>query len=620
MPAWRAHRTASAQDKHSVTVQVMNEQALDDLATATTIEQQTYAEQVRLLYHNAPAGISVNLVNAAIVAAILWGLLSSGMLLAWLGSVLLVALLRGLLLWKYRVADDGQRAAARWGLLFCVGSAAAGLTWGAIAFLTMLYLDLPYEVFVTFVAGGMMLGGMAVNGALLPAYLAFLLPAGLPVAFGFFVQAGSVYAAMGALSMVFIVAMHVLGRNINASIVRAIQLARELEAANRQLRTEVAERKRVEAALREEERRYALATSAGRVGIWDWNLETNELHLDPSLQALLGYADHGIRTHLDDWAKFVHPDDREPIRKKANDHLQGLTPQYELTHRMLHRDGRVRWFIARGSVLKDAGGKPCRIVGTATDITERRLAEEQARQHQAELAHVVRLSTLGEMSTTLAHELNQPLGAIANYSQACLRFLRGGTGRTAVLVDALEQITEQAQRASEIIRRIRAFVGKSDDRPTPIDCNALVMEAVQLIEMEARQQGVELQVALAEPVPRVFVDALQIQQVVLNIAHNAIEAMVGAVTKERRLIIRTELTSPGWLEVSLEDTGPGLAPALLKRIFEPFYTTKTYGMGMGLAISRSVIEAYGGRLWAESAGERGTTFRFTVPIASLYTG
>ncbi len=132
------------------------------------------------------------------------------------------------------------------------------------------------------------------------------------------------------------------------------------------------DRKRSEEALRESQERYALTTSAGQVGIWDWKLETNEIYLDPNLKAMLGYEDHEIRNHFDDWGRFVHPDDVEQVMAKANAHLKGLTPQYEVTHRMLHKDGSIRWFLARGNAIRDANGKPYRVLGTDSDVTERK--------------------------------------------------------------------------------------------------------------------------------------------------------------------------------------------------------------------------------------------------------
>lgn len=596
----------------------MSHEAVRGPALSPGMRERTVAEQVRLLYRNGPTGIVVNLVNAAIVTVLLWNSMPPGILFSWLAAVVLVAVLRVMLLWKYRRSTPREAEFRRWGLLFSLGLAASGTSWGAMGLLATLYLTLPYQVFVAFVVGGMMLGGLAVSGAMMPAYLAFMLPAGLPLAAGFIIRLDPLNLAMGALALVFTVALYFLGRNINEGMVRAIRLLQELETTNERLQAEIIERKRVEAALREGEKRYALATSAGRVGIWDLDLKTHEIHLDPSLKGMLGYADHEITNRLEDWERYVHPDDREQVMEKVQAHLRGVTPEYEALHRMLHRDGSIRWFVARGTALRDSEGRPCRLVGTDTDVTERRLAEEQARQRQAELAHVARLSTLGEMTTTLAHELNQPLGAIANYSQACWRTLKANTDAPEMLFSALEQITAQARRAGEIVRRLRMFVRKSDGMRRPTDINALVTETLQFIETDTRERRVQLQLDLATALPVVHVDAVQVQQVLLNLIRNAIEAMNGVSRDARTLIICTQLASESSLRLRVRDTGPGLDEVAMQRVFESFYTTKPHGVGMGLSISRSIVEAHGGRIWVEAPADGGVEFNFTLPLRPMY--
>ncbi len=597
----------------------MSHQAAHRSGPLLSREERTLAEQVRLLYRNGPVGIIVNLLNAVIVVVVLYELIPAWILFDWLALVVLVAGLRVLLLLNYRWSTRREANFRRWGLLFCLGLAASGTTWGALGLLATVYLTLPYQIFVAFVVGGMMLGGLAVSGAMMPAYIVFMLPAGLPMALGFIIRLDPLYLAMGALALVFTVALCFLGRNINESVVRAIRLLQELEATNEQLQTEIAERKRAEAALLESEKRYALATSAGRVGTWDLDLETNAIHLDPSLRAMLGYGSQDIANRFEDWERYIHPDDREYVMKRVHAHLQGLKPQYEVLHRMLHRDGDIRWFVARGTALRDAAGRPTRLVGTETDVTEWRLAEEQARQRQAELAHVARLSMLGEMATTLAHELNQPLGAIANYSQACLRTLAANADAIEVVVGALKQITAQARRAGQIVRRLRTFVRKSDGERRPTDINALVTEALQFIEREARDRRVQLRLELADGLPAVRVDAVQVQQVLLNLMRNALEAMNGANCLARALTVHTQLASEDSLQLRVRDTGPGLDEAARNRVFESFYTTKAQGMGMGLSISRSIIEAHGGRIWLEAGPGGGAEFNFTLPLHPTYT-
>jgi len=251
------------------------------------------------------------------------------------------------------------------------------------------------------------------------------------------------------------------------------------------------------------------------------------------------------------------------------------------------------------------------------DISERKQAEEEARQHQLELAHVGRLSTMGEMASGIAHELNQPLTAIAANSHACIRMLESGTAQREQCADIMERIAAQAERAGEIIRQIRGFVRKEQPERRPTDINSLIREVSVLFEPEARRAGVAVHMDLKQPLPKVLVQPIQIEQVILNLVRNAIEAMLDVRQGERVLTVTTQPTATGGaLEVSVRDTGPGLDQELVRKIFNPFVTTKPQGVGLGLSISLGIIEAHDGHLQVDSVPGRGAVFRFTLPARS----
>ncbi len=250
----------------------------------------------------------------------------------------------------------------------------------------------------------------------------------------------------------------------------------------------------------------------------------------------------------------------------------------------------------------------------ARDITAVRRAEKQSRQHQAELVHVSRLSTMGEVATGMAHELNQPLSAIVNYANGCIRRIHGGSGQVEDLLGALAQIASQAQRASEIIRRLRALVGKQPPIRAEADLNHLVREVCSFVELETARLGIQIELDLAPaPVP-VRVDLVQIEQVLLNLVQNALDALEEVPAQSRRLVIRTQGDGEE-ARVSVEDTGPGVEPERLARLFDPFFTTKETGMGMGLPISQTILENHEGRIRAESEPGRGTAFHVSLPLA-----
>lgn len=225
---------------------------------------------------------------------------------------------------------------------------------------------------------------------------------------------------------------------------------------------------------------------------------------------------------------------------------------------------------------------------------------------------------MGEMATSLAHELNQPLTVISGSAQVCLDKLRSGEGTSEELLDSVEQVAEQAQRASEIIRRTRNFLRKEEDERRLIDLNDTIRGVEDLLRVDAREQGATIDLGLAEGLPPVWADFVQIQQVVLNLAHNAMEAMAGSDSHQRQLTIQTSAVDGGSVEVAVRDTGHGIATENLARVFDPFFTTKPSGLGMGLAISRSIVEAHGGRLWAASNERIGAVFRFALPSGTAH--
>jgi two-component system sensor kinase FixL len=252
--------------------------------------------------------------------------------------------------------------------------------------------------------------------------------------------------------------------------------------------------------------------------------------------------------------------------------------------------------------------------GFIRDLTERQLTENRLQELQTELLHVSRLTDVGQMASALAHELNQPLAAIVNYVQAARRLLQAGNSPIPPKVtDVMDKAVAQAARAGEIIRHLRSFISKGDSEHRSEDLNKVVEEATALGLVGAKESGVSVRWALhRDPIP-VIVDKVQIQQVVFNLVRNSIEAMAEHPLPHD-LLVSTGLPDARMAEVSVSDTGPGLATKVQAQLFQPFITTKEKGMGLGLSICRSIIDAHGGRMWATPNADRGVTFRFTLPI------
>jgi two-component system, LuxR family, sensor kinase FixL len=253
--------------------------------------------------------------------------------------------------------------------------------------------------------------------------------------------------------------------------------------------------------------------------------------------------------------------------------------------------------------------------GFVRDLTERQEAERRIQDLQAELLHASRLSVMGQMASTMAHELNQPLTAVTNYLEAGRQLLATGAGGPHRVSEMMEKAIAQAQRAGEVIRRLRGFVSKGETERRIQSLNQLVEEALALALVGARQRGVRASLELEQSLPLVLVDPVQIQQVVLNLVRNAVEAM--EEVERRELVIGTRaVTDQEMAEVVVADSGPGIAPELADRLFQPFVTTKKTGMGLGLSICREIVEAHHGRLTVAPGSSGGTVFRLTLPTAS----
>ncbi|NLG76190.1 MAG: hypothetical protein GX535_08120 [Xanthomonadaceae bacterium] len=261
-----------------------------------------------------------------------------------------------------------------------------------------------------------------------------------------------------------------------------------------------------------------------------------------------------------------------------------------------------------------------RQVGTLHDITDRRRAEDEARQMQDRITHFGRISTMGEMAAGIAHEVNQPLTAIATYAQACQRLIGTGEFSADEIAEALAHIGAQALRAGEVIRRLRTFVKNREVRRELIEANRLLEDVLTLAQTDARHNGVHISLEAAPRSPLVQADAVQIQQVILNLVRNSIDAMQGVPESRRQIVLRTHVDVEGDVEFMVADRGPGVDPSAAADVFNPFFTTKPGGMGLGLSISRSIIRAHGGKLWCTANPGGGARFFFTLPAITASAG
>lgn len=395
------------------------------------------------------------------------------------------------------------------------------------------------------------------------------------------------------------------------------ELVRNLEFGIQALRTR-AKHEAAKAELRDSEERLRLAKKAAALGIYDWDIVSGRIVWDERVRELRGVGPEELITYADIIAG-VHPDDRLAVQAAID---RALDPdgrgEYFAEYRIFSRaDGKVRHIAAHGQAFFE-GGCAVRLVGTVTDITAQKLLDKEIQERRAEMELLANQQVAAHTASAIAHELNQPLVSISAYSEAALRMLSDGTKSPEKLVHALQGAVEQAQRAGRTLHELLAFLHQSETTLEPIILNEAVQEALA-IAAESGCGEFHSVVDLARDLPPVQANYLQVKKVLLNLLYNGIEAMraAGVATAAITITVRTGTFAGGDMaQVTVQDSGPGLDAETAQRIFEPFFTTKPRGMGLGLAISRALIEAHGGQLWLDSESSSGAAFHFTLPFAA----
>jgi len=369
-----------------------------------------------------------------------------------------------------------------------------------------------------------------------------------------------------------------------------------------------------ESARRESEKRMQLATSAAALGFWEWKLRPDDVWFSKEACAMMGLAP----TEQFDFTRFmsqVHPDDRDEIDHSVQSAVRGRT-EFEGEFRVLGADGETRWLNARGRVEPSEAGDTQMMRGILFDITERKRLEFDLAQQRNELAHLSRVTMLGELSGSLAHELNQPLAAILSNAQAAQRVLARTPDDQEQLREILADIVEDDKRAGEVISRLRLLLKKDELSHEPLDLKEVVEDVLRLMRSDFLNREVAVRETYATDVPEVYGDRVQLQQVFLNLFMNASDAMDGVARPQKIIEVALVAGEKGYVEVRVIDQGKGIPKEDLERIFEPFVTTKPHGMGLGLSVCQTIVAVHGGQLWATNNSEHGATMHLALPMNS----
>jgi PAS domain S-box-containing protein len=373
---------------------------------------------------------------------------------------------------------------------------------------------------------------------------------------------------------------------------------------------DISERKRVEGALRRIQETYlAEAQQLSHTGSFGWKVSSGEIFWSEEGYKIFGF-DSKTRPSIELVLTRVHPDDRAHVQRVI-DRAANDRQDFDFEHRLSLPDGTVKHVrVVARSTPSETGNVD--FVGAVMDVTSIRLAELELQTTRTELAHVMRVTSLGELAASIAHEVNQPLGAVVANAEACLGWLGRESPDLNEAQAAIERIIRDGHRAGEVIRRVRALIKKTDTQWAPLDVNEIVGEAMNIVEHELLRCRASPRIQLSSNLPAVFGDKIQLQQVLLNLIINSIEAMQPITGRERILVIRSEQNGTQ-VQVAVTDCGVGFSAEAAQKIFDAFVTTKSSGMGMGLSICRSIIQAHGGRIWASPNEPFGATVQFTLP-------
>jgi len=399
------------------------------------------------------------------------------------------------------------------------------------------------------------------------------------------------------ISLSFFVIVVAVGWELSVDLVNANQLSRDL---------------------RESQARMQLAADAANLVLWNWDFRRDELWIAGAAQSAIGPTPAQPMS-LEAFLQSVHPDDRDATREALLRVTDG-DGRLEVEYRRAGGEGASRWIAVRGTVERDATGRPLILRGASRDITEQKRVEAELERQRRDLAHVQRVSTVEQLSSALAHELSQPLGAILRNAEAADLLLRKDDPDLAEIRAIVRDILEDDQRAAAVADRMRAMLRRRGLTFEALAVRSLIEQVATFLQAEVRARHVRLRVDLPSGVPDVRGDRVHLQQVLLNLLLNALDAVEGQPPERRGLVVRAGQTRDGMVEFAVSDRGIGIPADHLPRLFDTFFTSKSGGTGLGLAISKTIVELHGGRIWVDDSVDGGATFRFTIPAAAPEAG
>ncbi len=639
----------------------MNAVAAPNPATDATA-RQIRAEQVRLLHEQAPLGAAASLLIASLLVLVLWGTLPRAVLVAWVLALAATILVRLALTAAFQPHLDREADIERWVARYTWDCAASGACWGGCVFLLALSPSLVYDAFIALMLGGVLMGGVFTMSSVLRVYVAYALPIGLPPMLWLLLRDDPMRIAMGAAGVFYLLLALATADRFHRTLARSLRLA--AENLNLAQSFAKAKEKAEETNQLLADQQAALRDSVEAMRELHQVVSTPRRHASDRIQILLAMGCQrfgmaiGLLCHVDgerqEVVQSITPDGeiasgdvfnladaycRDTLRAGTFLGFEHASTGPWRQHPCYRKFGleaylgvpvRVRDQVY--GTLSFSNFQPRSTPFTAVDreliqlmaqwvggMLEQESMAEAAQRQQTLLAHASRLNTLGEMASGLVHEINQPITAINLYAEAGLTRVHNGALGPDAAREILEKITAQSARANTIIQRIRHFARQGKPHFAAVRIGDLFEDITDFLNLEAHRRQIILRYDIAPELPLVRADALQVQQVVLNLVRNAMDAMSADAGLETGALAISARAEPTGVEIAVQDSGPGLTPDKMEQWLHPFFTTKPDGLGLGLSISQSIVEAHGGRLWVTTNVGRGVTFHFILPVATPAT-
>ncbi|MFZ2163655.1 MAG: ATP-binding protein [Sideroxyarcus sp.] len=557
-------------------------------------------EQAKMLYSVLPVGLVANALLALILAVVQVKVIAPVIVYGWLAAMTTVLLVRSALLVAWRRRTHTTINAPCWMFRFRISVIANGLVWGAGAVLLFPHGDEIHQIFLAFVIAGLSAGAITSLAIDRASTLGFVLPMLLPLILNFAMQGDATSLAMGTMIVLYL--LFIVGN--------AIRAGRNLHE-NIRLRIHAEEQ---EQGFRLSEARLNQAQHSAHIGNWELELADNKLHWSDEIFLIFEIEKAEFGASYETFLNAIHPDDRNMVNKAYTDSLENRQP-YDIVHRLQFADGRIKFVHERCETHFDAQGKAIRSLGTVQDITSRKILEKAIQEQRNEMDALQKTQIAAQTVSAIAHEVNQPLLSIATYSNAALMLLKAGNPDLEKISKAVEASERQALRAGQSIRELISFLNM---REFPTETFELNNEIAGILATAGAEHELQFQTSLQleEGLPLIRANRVHVRKVLLNLLHNGIEAMQEAGVPQAAITITVRtIADKNVAQVTIRDNGPGFKDEDIQRLFEPFFTTKAKGIGMGLTISRSLIEANGGQLWVDPQESPGATFHLTLPFA-----